>query len=172
MEEINNIEAKSDGLNQTENNNIVININTMSKTRRKRTISTISNNDESTIKVNINSTEMDYLFAGQLVIDARDIRNLTFKKTEHHLKMYKIFLDKRITFALKVIMFIQLMLPLIEKPYVINAPYWLASFIELICIIIYFIRWFHLSSFEVESVFRKDKKNFVILGAILVTINH
>lgn len=30
--------------------------------------------------------EVDYLFAARLVKDARDLRNLTFKKTEHNLK--------------------------------------------------------------------------------------
>jgi hypothetical protein len=155
--------GESNDLNQTERDNNVINKETISKTKRQRTISTI---------MSLKSIEINFLFAGQLVIDARDIHDLTFKRTEYHLKMYKIFMDKKLIFGLKVIMFIQIMLPLIEKPYVINAPYWLASLIELICIIIYLIRWLHLRSFEIKSVFRKDKKNFIILGAILVTINH
>ena len=31
-------------------------------------------------------TDVDFLYAAQLVRDARDIRNLTFKKTVQHLK--------------------------------------------------------------------------------------
>jgi hypothetical protein len=32
------------------------------------------------------SKQTDYLFASRLVRDARDLRNLTFKKTEHDFK--------------------------------------------------------------------------------------
>ena len=65
---------------------------------------------------------------------------------------------------------VHLLLPLMEEPAVFHVPYWVPCCIELICLIIYTLRWINARAFQTHESFKADKKNFIVLVIIVVNI--
>ncbi len=115
--------------------------------------------------------DLDFLFASRLVQDARDLRNFEYKKSELHLRYYEIFLRRELSWIMHFTILVNLSLAFIEKPIdLVSVPYWAPCLIELICLLIYSLRWLHLFSFQTPEFFWRDSKVWVKLFTIIVSI--
>lgn len=118
------------------------------------------------------SKHMDFLFASRLIQDARDLRNFEYKKTQRHLGYYELFLRREFTWIMNFTFLVHVSLAFIERPTdLVDMPYWVPCLIELVCLLVYFIRWLHLWSFQTPSSFWSDKKNWVLLFTIIVSVS-
>ena len=62
-----------------------------------------------------------------------------------------------------------ILLPIIEEPSIFkNISYWVPVSIELVCLLIYLIRWIHGKWFQVNQEFNNDIKNYVVLATLIV----
>jgi hypothetical protein len=114
---------------------------------------------------------IEFLFASRLIQDAMDSRKFDYKKSQAHIRYYEIFLRREFSWILQVTILVNLCLAFIEAPTdLVFVPYWVPCLIEIICLHIYLFRIFHLFTFLTPQAFWKDKKNWILLLTILVSI--
>ena len=129
-------------------------------------INSIPNSDSESNK----SNDMDMKFAARAILDARDLRNFDYKKTEVHLRYYEFFLRREFSWIMHITILVNLSLAFIEKPTDLDGiPYWVPCLIEFICLLVYFLRWIQLYLFLTPQAFWKDKKNWILLIIFIVS---
>ncbi len=88
------------------------------------------------------------------------------------LRSYELYLSSKATSVLYFTILVHLLLPIIEEPSVIDVPFLVPCVIEIICLLVYLVRWFHARSFQPAIAFNSDKKNYVAITIILVSYSY
>ena len=98
---------------------------------------------------------------------------IEFKKNKISLKLYQIYSNRWVVYMLRMIVSIHIIfLPFIEHPAVFtDIPFWVPNLLELIFLVIYIIRWFHLMMFQEPQHFLKSKSNILLPIFVFVRKN-
>ncbi len=86
--------------------------------------------------------------------------------------LYELYLNKWTTITVYIIICVHLvLLPLLEHPaYFEDIAFWIPCTLEIVCLLAYLTRWFHLKSFQTKEEFYSDKKHIVVLVVIFVRL--
>lgn len=113
----------------------------------------------------------DLLLSGHLLHSA--ITGITFygRSDSQSLRMYAWYIDWRVRYVLYVFVCINLALPIFEAPngsLGLMAPVWVTVTLDILCMIAFSARLIHMWYAWTAAKFWNDKKNWALMGMILV----
>ncbi|XP_023225433.1 two pore calcium channel protein 1-like isoform X2 [Centruroides sculpturatus] len=115
--------------------------------------------------------ENNLILASTLVVDAKNGRHSDFEMNDKSVRMYIIYHHSGLRYLLYFFILLHHFVAVFEKPAFKSweLPYWVTMALELACLSFYVFRLLHLASFLPLDKFWRDKKNLLILSAILLT---
>ncbi|GFT64455.1 two pore calcium channel protein 1 [Nephila pilipes] len=116
-------------------------------------------------------SQTDLLLAATLVSDAKHGRLSNFIPSEQCVKLYIIYHHWGLSYMLYFFIVLHHAVAICEDPAVegYHLPYWVTMCIEFACVLFYLFRLFHCASFLPVEIFCRDKKNIIVLIAIILT---
>ncbi|XP_042904115.1 two pore calcium channel protein 1 isoform X2 [Parasteatoda tepidariorum] len=111
------------------------------------------------------------LLAAALVGDAKNGRESNFLENDQSVRLYVIYHHWGLSYMLYFFIILHHCVALCENPAVdgFHLPYWVTMLIEFACALFYLFRLLHCASFLPLEIFCRDKKNILVLSAILLT---
>ncbi|KAG8201376.1 hypothetical protein JTE90_016851 [Oedothorax gibbosus] len=111
------------------------------------------------------------LLAATLVCDAKNGRLSNFIQSDQCVRLYLIYHHWGLSYMLYFFIILHHSIAICEDPAVngYHLPYWVTMTVEFACILFYLFRLLHCASFLPVEVFCRDKKNILVLSAIVLT---
>ncbi|KAM6270766.1 two pore channel protein 2-like isoform 2-T2 [Spheniscus humboldti] len=118
----------------------------------------------------VTSARKDLLLAAAFVSDAQYNRNTPFKTSPEAVRLYYLYNHWIMRTATYFFIFLNLSLAVFEEPAVYPLPFLVTSLVEVLCLLVFFVRLTHFAKVTLRNVFWKDTKNICIMVAILLSL--
>ncbi|GIZ04997.1 two pore calcium channel protein 1 [Caerostris extrusa] len=116
-------------------------------------------------------SQTNLLLASTLVCDAKNGRLSNFIPSDQCVRLYLIYHHWGLSYMLYFFIILHHAIAICEDPAVegYHLPYWVTMCVEFACILFYLFRLLHCASFLPAETFCRDKKNILVIAAIILT---